>query len=139
MVGQALRRDVVATLWVAIALGFYVVSLAVAVPGFGSPRAVAGLLLVLGSFACGAGADSTAMTSHGVTTPVVAALRVAGVVVLLLGVTAVVTGSSVLVAALAAGIGVMWLATTARHLFGATAPQSAPERERERVRVGAGR
>ncbi|HET6818646.1 MAG TPA: hypothetical protein VFH66_15570 [Mycobacteriales bacterium] len=140
MVGRkALRRDLLAMLWVAVALGFYVVSLAVTIPGFGSPRAVAALMLLLGVFGCVSGADTAAMTSHGVATPAAAALRVGGVLVLVVGVAAVLTGSAAALAGLAAGIGVMWLATTTRHLFGATAPRSSHEAQRARVRVGAGR
>ncbi|HET7310665.1 MAG TPA: hypothetical protein VFJ17_05005 [Mycobacteriales bacterium] len=130
----------VATFWVFVSVGFYLVSLNMSVPGFGSSRAVAGLLLVLGSFACGAGADKAAFTSRGVTTPVVAALRVGGVALLASGLTAVVTGSAVALAVLAVGIGVMWLATTARHLLRPAASQTATAApETERVPTGASR
>lgn len=138
---KVLRRDALATFWVVVAVGFYVLTLTVAVPGFASPRAVAALLLVLGSFACGAGAREDAFTDHGVTTPTVAALRVAGVAVLVVGLTALVTGSAALVAVLAGGIAVMWLAATARHVVNAPAPTDAAETapDERRVLTPAGR
>jgi heme A synthase len=127
--------------WVFVAIGFYAVTRSFSLPGFGSHRAVAVVVFVLGSLACGAGVDPKAVTRHGVTTPAVAALRAAGIVLLAIGIAAVVTGSAATLTAFVIGIGAIWLATVTRHVLSASGSIKEPEREPEpeRVHVGGGR
>lgn len=125
------KRDLFATAWVGLAVTLLALVRAGAdVPGLRHERALAGALLVLGALACGTGARDDAVTSHGVTTPSVAALRVLGAVLLMVGIGAVASGVPAVTTALAAGTVAMWFGATVRHALlppTTQAPQAHPD------------
>lgn len=121
------RKDAVATGLVAAAMALYALTeTGVGVPGMDSARMRASAIFLLGVLACGAGAASDAFTERGVILPIILVLTVLGVATLVVGVVAIVSGSAVLVDALAGGIGLLWFGATLRHLT-ATPASRAPK------------
>jgi peptidoglycan/LPS O-acetylase OafA/YrhL len=122
--------DLVAGLLVAGAITIYAAGVAGA--DLGGTRARASAVFLLGALACGVGARRDAFQGEGASSRAVAALNAAGVVTLIVGITAIVLGSEGYLAALIAGIGALFLGATARHLLTsppAAAPHSAKPRE----------
>jgi uncharacterized membrane protein HdeD (DUF308 family) len=131
------RRDVVATLAVAVATAAYLLWLAdVELPGLASPRSVGLLILVLG-FVASASAVVPGFETliHGSRTylTVTSAL---GLVALVAGIIVLVNGSEAMLATLAGATVVLWCAATVRHVRAARAtslPAVADVVEREPV------
>ena len=122
--------DFVAGLLVAGAVTIYTAGVAGA--DLGGTRARASAIFLLGALACGVGARRDAFQGEGASSRAIAALNAAGVVTLIVGITAIVLGSEGYLAALITGIGALFLGATARHLLAKptpTAPQSPKPRE----------
>lgn len=110
-------RDALATLLVAGALTLYAVTEAgIDVAGLDTVRMRASAVFLLGALACGAGAAPNAFTERGVVLPVISVLSVIGAATLVVGLVAITAGSAAFLTALAAGIAVLWVLTTLRHL-----------------------
>lgn len=121
-------RDLRATLFVATATTLFgLVRAGTDIPGLRHERPLAAAVLVLGMFACGAGARPDAFTDQGVATPFIAALRMLGAMVLVTGVVAVIAGVAAITFVLVTGELALWLGTTVRHLVTPLpAPTTAP-------------
>ena len=110
------RRDLAATFWVAVAATLYLlVRSGVDVPGLHAERPLAGVMLVLGMLACGAGARQDAFT--GPATAGVVFLRMVGAAALVVGVLAVIVGTASMTDAFAALVLCIWVGATLRHLL----------------------
>jgi hypothetical protein len=106
--------DVVAGLFVAGALTFFAAGLAGA--ELGGVRARAAAVFIFGALAFAVGARRDAFEDADASGRVVAALTAAGVLTLIVGVTAIILGSEGYIVALVTGICVQWLGATVRHL-----------------------
>ena len=128
--------DLVATALVAAAATIYAAGQAGAdLPGLGSVRARACAVFLFGALACGAGARRDAFEGAGTERPATALLSAAGVLTLIVGLTAIVLGSSAYLTALMVGIGVLWAGATLRHLTTEPAvPVAAKTEHRELVK-----
>ena len=82
----------------------------------GGTRARASTVFLLGMLACGVGARRDAFFGEGAQARSVAALSAAGVMTLVVGVTAIILGSQSYLTALMVGIWALWVGTTVRHL-----------------------
>ena len=127
--------DFVAGLLVAGAVTIYAAGAAGA--DLGGARARASAVFLLGALACGVGARRDAFQGEGASSRAIAALNAAGIVTLIVGITAIVLGSEGYLAALITGICALFLGATARHLLttptpiatGSTESRSARPRE----------
>ena len=109
-------RDFIATILVALAATLYgLTQSGVDLPGFGSTRAVAAGVFVLGMFSCGIGAEVDAYNRPGVTRAVMAVISIVGAVALIAGILAMTIGSETMLTVLVAGTITVWLLTTLRH------------------------
>lgn len=106
--------DFVAGTLVAAATTMYVAGVAGA--DLGGTRARASTVFLLGMLACGVGARRDAFFGEGAQARSVAALSAAGVMTLVVGVTAIILGSQSYLTALMVGIWALWVGTTVRHL-----------------------
>lgn len=136
-------RAVAATVLVGLAEVIYLLWYdGTSLPGFGSPRAVAGAFLVLAWAAC---AGAAAQDPEGVThAPALylATASVLGVVALVTAITVLVTGSTLMLAVLAIVTGVLWAMATVRGALAdakPTAPPAPPTQAATHERTGAGR
>ena len=128
--------DFVATVLVAAAATIYFAGQTGAdIPGFGGVRARASAVFVFGLLACATGARRDAFSADAPRGRLAAMLSALGALTLVVGVTAVILGSSEYLAALMVGIGVLWLGTTTRHLITEPAvPTIAQSEHRELVK-----
>jgi hypothetical protein len=116
--------DLVAGLLVAGALTIYAAGAAGA--DLGGARVRASAVFLLGALACGVGARRDAFQGEATSGRAVAALNAAGVLTLIVGITAIVLGSEGYLTALITGIGALFLGATARHLFTQPAADARP-------------
>jgi peptidoglycan/LPS O-acetylase OafA/YrhL len=122
--------DLVAGLLVAGAVTIYAAGVAGA--DMGGARARASAVFLLGALACGVGARRDAFQGEGSGSRAIAALNAAGIVTLIVGITAIVLSSEGYLAALITGICALFLGATTRHLLTQptpTAPQASKPRE----------
>ena len=115
--------DLVAGLLVAGAVTIYAAGVAGA--DLGGARARASAVFLLGALACGVAARRDAFQGEGANSRAVAALNAAGVVTLIVGITAIVLASEGYLAALITGICALFLGATARHLLTEPTPTAA--------------
>lgn len=116
-------KDLIATVAVAGAVALYAAFLADAdLPLVSGPRALAGLVLVFGMVACGAGGSSTLDADVHHAPGWARIFGFLGGVTLLAAVIALVSGSTIALAVLVAGTATLWLTATARRLFTRRAP-----------------
>jgi hypothetical protein len=124
--------DFVAGLLVAGATTIYSAGVAGAdLPGLGGVRARACAVFLFGALACGAGARRDAFQGDAAGGRFVAVLNAVGVLTLVVGVTAIVLGSTEYLTALMIGIGVLWVGATLRHLTTAQVPAIPQVQHRE--------
>jgi len=107
--------DFVAGMLVAGATTIYAAGLAGA--NIGGVRAQASAVFLFGMLACGVGARRDAFFGEGAQARSVAALTAVGVMTLIVGVTAMILGSSEYLTALMIGIWALWIGATIRHLI----------------------
>jgi len=129
-------NDLVATLLVAGAATVYAAGQAGAdMPGLGSVRARACVVFLFGMLACGAGARRDAFDGKAAARPAAAVLSTVGVLTLIVGLTAIVLGSTSYLTALMVGTTVLWAGATLRHLRTTpTLPAPAKTEHRELVK-----
>src|SRR3954452_17142186 len=118
--------DLVAGLLVAGATTIYAAGATGA--DLGGIRARAGAVFLRGVLACGVGARRDAFEGGTAGDRFTAALSAVGVLTLVVGITAIVLGNAEYLAALMAGIGVLGVGATLRHLTTADSP--APQKVR---------
>lgn len=112
--------DLVSGLLVAGAVTIYAAGLAGA--ELGGTRARASAVFLLGALACSVGARRDAFQGDAASSRAIAALNAAGIVTLIVGITAIVLGSVGYLAALIGGICVLFVGATARHLLATPTP-----------------
>lgn len=109
-------KDAAATTLTAGAVGLYGAFLAgTELPLVSAPRALAGVVLVLGLGACALGGSD--LQTNGRPSRWMIWLGTLGGVALLTGVITLITGSEVVLATLVGITVVLWLLATARHIF----------------------
>lgn len=112
--GRLGLRDVRATFWMAaMATLFVLIRAGVDVPGLHSERVLAGSVLLLGMLGCGAGTRPDAFA--GPATPAVLMLRLLGVATLLVGVVAVILGTTAFTNVFFGCVLALWIGATLRH------------------------
>jgi peptidoglycan/LPS O-acetylase OafA/YrhL len=112
--------DFIAGLLVAGAVTIYAAG--VAGSDLGGTRARASAVFLLGALACGVGARRDAFGGEDAGSRAIAALNATGVVTLIIGIVAIVQGTPAYLAGLVAGICVLFMGATARHLRSEPAP-----------------
>jgi hypothetical protein len=112
--------DLMAGLLVAGATTIYIAGATGA--DLGGVRARASAVFLLGMLACAVGARRDAFEGRAAAGRFTAALSAAGVLTLIVGITAIILSHTEYLTALMVGIGVLWVGATIRHLTATGTP-----------------